>query len=50
MFWIFAIQKQERVVAKEGEDLYVSIPVDYPFKFQQLTSESSLPCTYSIAL
>lgn len=35
VFWIFAVQRQQRVVAKDNNSRYLSIPVESHFRFQQ---------------
>ena len=36
LYWIFDIQKQKRVVAKDADDEYLSIPMNYELLFQKV--------------
>ena len=35
VYWIFAVERQQRVVAKDYNSRYLSIPVESHFRFQQ---------------
>ena len=46
IYWVYAVQRQKRVVAVDGNSRYVSLPADYPLLFQPVarnheTSKSS---------
>ena len=40
VYWIFGIQKQKKIIAKEQMGRYLSIPLENHFKFQSITKNS----------
>ena len=36
LFWVFDIEKQKRIVAKDGNEQYLSIPINFELLFQKV--------------
>jgi len=50
IYWIVGVHEQQRVLAKDSDNCYISIPVDYPMKFQQVARHKGGVSTRKYAL